>query len=75
MDRRGRRWAGGSVAKVPLAAGSTAAYGLVISEEGLVTYVDADFVVAAGQGPVDLVVAAEPQVRMNYPAASSGVSS
>ena len=55
---------GGSVAKVPLAAGSTATYGLVISGEGLVTYVDSDFVVAAGQEPVDLVVSAEPQVRM-----------
>ena len=50
-------------AAVPLAAGSSAAYGLVISGEGLVTYVDADFVVAAGQGPVELVVSAEPQVR------------
>ena len=55
---------GGSVAKVPLAAGSTATYGLVISGEGLVTYVDSDFVVAAGQGPVDLEVAAVPNVRM-----------
>ena len=50
-------------AGVPLAAGSSAAYGLVISGEGLVTYVDADFVVAAGQGPVELVVSAEPNVR------------
>ena len=48
---------------MPLAAGSTATYGLVVSGEGLVTYVDADFVVAAGQGPVELVVAAEPNVR------------
>ena len=56
---------GARVAAVPLAAGSgsSAAYGLVISGEGLVTYVDADFVVAAGQGPVELVVAAEPNVR------------
>ena len=55
---------GARVEAVPLAAGSTATYGLVVSGDGLVTYVDADFVVAAGQGPVDLVVAAEPQVRM-----------
>ena len=63
-------WTGGgaagraSVAAVPLAAGSTATYGLVVSGEGLVTYVDADFGVAAGQGPVELVVSAEPRVRM-----------
>ena len=55
---------GASVEAVPLAAGSTVTYGLVVSGEGLVTYVDSDFVIAAGQGPVDLVVAAEPQVRM-----------
>ena len=55
---------GARVEAVPLAAGSTATYGLVVSGEGLVTYVDADFGGAAGQGPVDLVVAAEPNVRM-----------
>ena len=55
---------GARVAGVPLAAGSTGAYGLVVSGEGLVTYVDSDFGGAAGQGPVDLVVSAEPQVRM-----------
>ena len=41
---------GGRVTGVPLAAGSTGAYGLVVSGEGLVTYVDSDFVVAAGRG-------------------------
>ena len=55
---------GARVAAVPLAAGSSSTYGLVVSGEGLVTYVDADFGGTAGQGPVDLVVAAEPQVRM-----------
>ena len=55
---------GARVAGVPLAAGSTGAYGLVVSGAGLVTYVDSDFGGAAGQGPVDLVVSAEPQVRM-----------
>ena len=60
-------------AAVPLAAGSTAAYGLVISGEGLVTYVDADFVVAAGQGPVELVVAAEPNVRGKVVATLEGM--
>ena len=55
---------GARVEAVTLAAGSTATYGLVVSGEGLVTYVDADLGGAAGQGPVDLVVAAEPQVRM-----------
>ena len=54
---------GARVEAVTLAAGSTATYGLVVSGEGLVTYVDADLGGAAGQGPVDLVVAAEPQVR------------
>ena len=63
---------GARVEAVSLAAGSgsSAAYGLVISGEGLVTYVDADFVVAAGQGPVELVVAAEPQVRMKVTVAT-----
>ena len=55
---------GARVAAVPLAAGSTATYGLVVSGAGLVTYVDSDFGVAAGQGPVELVVSAEPRVRM-----------
>ena len=55
---------GARVAAVPLAAGSTATYGLVVSGAGLVTYVDADFGGAVGMGPVDLVVAAEPNVRM-----------
>ena len=54
---------GARVAAVPLTAGSTATYGLVVSGEGLVTYVDSDFGVAAGPGPVDLVGSAEPQVR------------
>ena len=55
---------GARVAAVPLAAGSTATYGLVVSGEGLVTYVDSDFGGAAGPGPVDLVAAAVPNVRM-----------
>ena len=55
---------GARVEAVTLAAGSTATYGLVVSGAGLVTYVDSDFVIAAGQGPVDLVVAAVPKVRM-----------
>ena len=55
---------GARVEAMPLAAGSTATYGLVVSGEGLVTYVDADFGVAAGQGPVAIEMAAEPNVRM-----------
>ena len=55
---------GVGVAAMPLAVGSTATYGLVVSGAGLVTYVDSDFVGAAGQGPVELVVSAEPRVRM-----------
>ena len=46
---------GARVAAVPLAAGSSSTYGLVVSGEGLVTYVDADFGGTAGQGPVALV--------------------
>ena len=49
-------------AGVPLAAGSTVAYGLVVSGQGLVAYVDSDFGGAAGR--VDLAVEAEPNVRM-----------
>ncbi|MCY3791184.1 MAG: hypothetical protein OXH63_20600 [Gemmatimonadetes bacterium] len=41
---------------MPLTAGSTGSYGLVVSGDGLVAYVDAAFSVAVGQGPVDLVV-------------------
>ena len=48
---------GASVAAVPLAASSTGSYGLVVWGEGLVAHVDADVGVAAGMGPVDLVVA------------------
>ena len=54
---------GPRVAAVPLAAGSTGTYGLVVSGDGLVAYVDAAFGVEAGQGPVDLVVEAEPPGR------------
>ena len=55
---------GARVEAMPLAAGSSAAYGLVVSGEGLVTYVDSDFGVATGMGPVAIEVAAVPQVRM-----------
>ena len=54
---------GPSVAVEPLAGESAGSYGLVVSGAGLVAYVDADFGVAAGQGPVDLVVEAPPQGR------------
>ena len=55
---------GARVAAVPLAAGSTVAYGLVVSGQGLVAYVDSDFDVAAGSGPVAIEVEARPNVRM-----------
>ena len=55
---------GARVEAMPLAAGSTATYGLVVSGEGLVTYVDADFGGAAGPGPVAIEMAAAAQVRM-----------
>ena len=54
---------GASVAAVSRVEGSFSTYGLVVSGDGLVTYVDSDFGVAAGQGPVELVVSAEPNVR------------
>ena len=63
-------WAGGGAAGWGACGGGDAGGGIdgdvwvVVSGEGLVTYVDADLGGAAGQGPVDLVVAAEPQVRM-----------
>ena len=55
---------GARVEAVPLAAGSTVAYGLVVSGEGLVAYVDSDFGGAAGSGPVAIAVEARPNVRM-----------
>ena len=55
---------GARVEAMPLAAGSTATYGLVVSGEGLVTYVDSDFGGAAGPGPVAIEMAAAAQVRM-----------
>ncbi|MYC72488.1 MAG: T9SS type A sorting domain-containing protein [Gemmatimonadetes bacterium] len=51
---------GASVAAVPLAAGSSGRYGLVVSGDGLVAYVDSDFGVEAGPGPVDIELAAQP---------------
>ena len=50
---------GPSVVAVPQAGGWTGSYGLVVSGEGLVAYVDSDF--GVGLGPVDLVVSAAPQ--------------
>ena len=55
---------GARVEAVPLAAGSTGAYGLVVSGQGLVAYVDSDFGGAAGSGPVAIEVEARPNVRM-----------
>ena len=53
---------GPSVVAVSQAGRTTGTYGLVVSGEGLVAYVDSD--VGGGVGPVDLVVAAEPRARM-----------
>ncbi len=64
---------GARVAAVPLAEGSSATYGLVVSGDGLVTYVDSDFVVAAGQGPVAIEVSAEPNVRGKVVASLEGI--
>ena len=64
---------GARVAAVPLAEGSSATYGLVVSGEGLVTYVDSDFVVGGGQGPVEVVVSAEPNGRGKVVASLEGV--
>ena len=50
---------GPSVVAVPQVGGWSGSYGLVVSGEGLVAYVDSDF--GVGLGPVDLVVSAAPQ--------------
>ena len=56
---------GASVAvEAPGSAWRDGVYGLVISGEGLVPYVNADFGVAAGMGPVDIAVEARRNVRM-----------
>ena len=62
---------GASVAKVPLATGPFSTYGLVVSGDGLVTYVDSDFSVAGR--PVDLVVASQPPGRGKVVAALEGL--
>lgn len=49
---------GTGVEAVSLAEGSSPSYGLVVSGAGLAPYVDADFGVAAGQGPVAIELAA-----------------
>ena len=64
---------GASVAAVSMVEGSSGTYGLVVLGEGLVTYVDSDFVVAAGQGPVELEVAAEPNGRGKVVATLEGI--
>ena len=63
---------GARVEAVPLAAGSTVAYGLVVSGEGLVAYVDSDFGGAAGSGPVAIEVEARPNVRMKVVPTAGG---
>ena len=55
---------GGSVEVLPMVAGSSSAYGLVVAGEGLVPYVDSDFGVKAGMGLVDIAVEARQNVRM-----------
>ena len=58
---------GGSVEVLPMAGAQDAAdgvYGLVVSGEGLVAYIDADFRVEVGMEPVAIEVAAQPDVRM-----------
>ena len=52
---------GASVEAVSPVAGSSARYGLVVAGDGLVAYVDSAFGVAAGQGPVDIELAAGPK--------------
>ena len=54
----------GSVEVLPMAVDASSAYGLVVSGPGMVTYVDSDFGVAAGMGPVDIEVEAWQNVRM-----------
>ena len=58
---------GASVEALPVAGAQDAAdgvYGLVVSGEGLVAYIDADFRVEVGMEPVAIEVEAQPDVRM-----------
>ena len=58
---------GGSVEVLPMAGAHDTAdgvYGLVVSGEGLVAHIDADFRVVQGMEPVAIEVAAQPDVRM-----------
>ena len=65
--------AGGSTEALPMAEGPSSAYGLVVSGLGLVTYVDADFGVEAGMGPVDVEVEAWQNVRMKVAQTPNGI--
>ena len=61
---------GASIGAQPLAESPGAAYGtygLVVSGPGMVAYVDAEFGVEAGMGPVDIAVEARQGARMQEP--------
>ena len=55
---------GGSVEVLPMVVEPSSSYGLVVAGEGLVPYVDSDFGVEVGMGPVDIEVRAHRAVRM-----------
>ena len=59
---------GAPVQAMPTGEAPGMAYGLVVSGEGIVAYVDADFRVVAGMESVDIEVAAQPDVRMKVQA-------
>ena len=64
---------GASVDAPPMAERPSSTYGLVVSGEGLVTYVDADFGVEKGMGPVDIEVEAWQNVRMKVAQTLNGI--
>ena len=60
----GRPMGGASVETWSVADARVSAYGLVVSGEGLVAYVDSDFDMVWGMGPVEIEVQARDGVRM-----------
>ena len=64
---------GASAEALPMTEVPSSTYGLVVSGLGLVTYVDADFGVEAGMGPVDVEVEAWQNVRMKVAQTPNGI--
>ena len=73
MGRRGCRWVGRVLRWCRWQTDRLGRYGLVVSAAGLATYVDSDFIIEAGPGPVDMVVSAEPNRRGKVVASLEGL--